>query len=237
MTNSSFRKLAAVAAAALALGGTAQAQSTPPGTPPPRTTPRTPGSTTTPRPAPAPATTPSAQQPTASSPGGSSGQLSADELRSKLAPLRARNAGYRDSGKVAAERGNHQQVKDLGRKMEKDYQKLDDDLKALGKERGVDVGEVSAADTSAKEGVLSQLRGLSGDQFDKEFLASMSRHLMDDVNSTKQMRDSTPGKDARVKKWLDDAENVMEDNLNQVRAAKVAIDRARGQARTPPKGS
>jgi putative membrane protein len=115
--------------------------------------------------------------------------------------------------------------------MEQDYQRLDDDLAKLAKERGLDLGKVGQADTAAKDVVLARLRGESGDQFDTDFVREMSQDLEADVASTKQMRDSTPGSDARVKKWLDDAENVMEDHLNQVRAAKITIDRARGQAK------
>lgn len=219
MTQTSTRRLIAIAAAALAFGGTAQAQA--PGTAPPRSVPGT-----------APRTP--AQPPAASpAPGGtgSTGQLSKDELRGKLGPLHARNVGYHDAGKLATERGNNPQVKDLGKKMEQDYQRLDDDLAKLAKERGLDLGKVGQADTAAKDAVLARLRGESGDQFDTDFVREMSQDLEADVASTKQMRDSTPGSDARVKKWLDDAENVMEDHLNQVRAAKITIDRTRGQAK------
>ncbi|BDG04589.1 DUF4142 domain-containing protein [Anaeromyxobacter oryzae] len=228
MTKTSYRLLVAAGAAALTLGGTARAQSTPPGTPPPRTVPQ---------PAPAPPTsTPPAPTPPSAQPGGTgsagpNGQISADDLRGKLGPLHARNAGYRDAGKLAAERGNNPQVKSLGSKMQQDYQKLDDDLTKLAKERGFDIGNVGQADTAAKDAVLTRLRGESGDQFDTDFIHEMIQDLEADVASTKQMRESTPGKDARVKKWLDDAENVMEDHLNQARAAKVTIDKARGQAK------
>lgn len=227
----------AVAAAALLLGGQALAQAARP-TPSPWDRARNPNPG---QPAPVPGrTAPTAPAPAAQPPaaaqgtGSAAAQASAGDLAGKLMPLHARNVGYRDVGQLAGERGNNSQVKDLGRKMQQEYQRLDEDLKKLAQERSLPVGDPSQADTAAKDAVLARLRGLSGDAFDTDFVREVIRDLQDDVSSTKQMRDSTPGKDARLKKWLDDAENVMENQLTAARQAKVTIDKARGQARKPP---
>ncbi|WP_242395872.1 DUF4142 domain-containing protein [Anaeromyxobacter oryzisoli] len=214
MNHIGIRHVIALTAAGLALGGSTLAQA-PAGNAPVRPVPGAP--------------------PAASSPAGggvgSSGQISAEDLRAKLTPLHARIALYRDAGKLAGDRGRTPAVKDVGKRMDRDFQRLDDGLSKLAKERGFDVGAVGASETAAKDAILARLRGESGDAFDTDFVREMSTGLEADVAATKQARDSTPGSDARVKKWLDDAVRGLQDHLNQVRAAKVAVDKARGQGK------
>ena len=47
------------------------------------------------------------------------------------------------------------------------------------------------------------------------------------------MRERTPGHDARLKKWLDDTENVAEAHLASARDAKRTLDTQRAARRTP----
>jgi putative membrane protein len=239
MTKKTLRHLIATGAAALTLAGPAAAQSVP-GTPPARggaPSPNAPRSTPAPAPQPPAATQPPASQPSgpAASAGtgsGANGQLSANQVGDRLVPMHARDMNFADLGKLGSERAANADVKKAASKMQSDFQKVDDQLKALAKERGWPLAaNLSSADQGIHDQMLGSLQNLSGEQFDREFVKAASQGLEQYEQSAKQLRDTTSGKDARVKKWIDDVENVIEDNLNQVRTAKVALDKSRGQAK------
>lgn len=182
-----------------------------------------------PRPAPAPA---QAQAPAAAT--GQAGQLTEDARRS-LAAIHLRNTFELEAGQVAQQRGQSQAVKDLGRRLANEAQNVDANLVALVKERGASVDSLPFPneERAGHTQMMARLRELQGDQFDQEFVKAAIQVEQRYEQDLKQMRDRTPGQDARLKKWLDDTENVAEAHLAAARDAKRAVDSQRAARRTP----
>lgn len=202
-----------LAAGALLAGASAGAQ-----VPRPQPGPR-------PAPTPAPATAPAA---------GQAGQLSEDARRS-LATIHLRNTFELEAGQVAQERGQSQAVKDLGRRLQQEAQQVDAGLVAIVQERGgvVDQLPFPNEERTAHQQMMARLRELQGEQFDQELVKAVTEVEQRYEQDLKQMRDRTPGQDARLKRWLDDTENVAEAHLAAARDAKRALDAQRAARRTP----
>lgn len=229
------------AAAALAFMAAAQAQ-TAPGTPPARN-PRQPET----RPAPAPreatpappaatpappAATPGAQ-PTAQQASPPAGGLT-PALLQQMDEIHVRNLGHIQAGQLAASQAQSPQVKSIAQKIVTDRQQIDQKLAELARAPGHTLPGPTPAVAQAIQADVDQLRAQQGEAFDRAYVQYAIREHMEDENRFKALRDQTPGKESTTKKWLDDAENVIEADLAALRQAKVQLDAARGQARRPP---
>lgn len=211
-----------LAAAAMVAGASASAQASRP----------QPG----PRPAPgtAPGTAPAQAQAPAQAATGQAAQLT-DDARRSLAKIHLRNAFEVDAGQLAQQRGQSQAVKDLGRKLEQEARKVDADVAGLMRERGGDINALPLpeAERSGHGQMMAKLRELQGEQFDQEFVRDTVQIEERYEQDLKEMRDRTPGHDARLKKWLDDTENTAEAHLAAARDAKRSLDTQRAARRTP----
>lgn len=180
---------------------------------------------------------PGAQAPSAAA---QAGQLT-DEARQSLAWIKLRNGFELEAGQLAQQRGHSQEVKDLGRELEQEARRVGGELSALLAERGVDANSLDAlsglpslaAERNTHQQVMARLRELQGEQFDRELVQHVIGVEQQYVENLKGMRDRTPGEDARLKKWLDDTENVAEAHLASARDAKRVLDDQRA-ARRPP---
>lgn len=230
------RRIAVVfAAAALLSSGVARAQAhRQPGTTPPPAPPSSEGpqptapSRPTPRPAPQPQ--PGAQA-TAQAP--QAGQLT-EEQRSMLGTLHGRMEILNSMGELAQQRGQSPEVRQFGQRLMEQNARTRSEIAQLAAERGANVESLTQAtdELSANHARYVRLQGLPPEQFDREFavaLKDLGRQYEADL---KRMRDTTPGKDARLKSWLDQTEDVAEDY--RLRAQQlVDAQNAQRQARTP----
>ncbi len=173
-------------------------------------------------------------QPPATSAAGAQGQLT-DDARRSLARIHLRNAFEVDAGQLAQQRGQSREVKDLGRRLEQEARRVDGELAALVSERGLDANalQLPEEERSTHNQMMARLRELQGEQFDRELVQSTIQIEQRYVQDLKDMRDRTPGEDARLKRWLDDTENVAEAHLASARDAKRALDTQRAARRTP----
>ncbi|ACL64284.1 conserved hypothetical protein [Anaeromyxobacter dehalogenans 2CP-1] len=210
-------KLALGAALAIA-AGSAGAQT--PGTP--RPIPRQPPATT-------PPITAAPGQPAAGQP------ALTEDARNTLATLHLRNAFEVDAGQLAQQQGGSQPVKDFGRTLEQDARRVDGELASLVRERGQDVATLPLPEheRAGHQQMMDRLRAVQGDAFDRELVRAAIDVEQRYVQDLKTMRNRTPGQDARLKKWLDDTENVAEAHLAAARALKRSQDGQRA-ARRPP---
>jgi len=81
-------------------------------------------------------------------------------------------------GRLAAQKGTNDRVKQFGQKMVEDHTKANDDLKQAAGQAGIEL----PADTSAKHKQLVQkLSGLSGAAFDKAYMDAMVKDHVEDV--------------------------------------------------------
>jgi putative membrane protein len=135
---------------------------------------------------------------------------------------------------IAAQKATSPAVKQLATKTRDDHKRLDAELKSLAAERGVQLTPDDAVAQSVKSSV-DRLRAMNGPEFDRAYAEATVADRTQQVDVLKQMRDATPGKDAKLKKWLDDAENVMEGHRNEARVALKEVQQQQRQGRTPPK--
>lgn len=182
----------------------------------------------TPPPA-APAPAPQAQAPASGQPAPGQSPLS-EEQRVALTAVHYHSQVAAYLGDLAGTRAASQEVRDLGRSLAEDHRRIDGQLAGLLKERGTDINALPHAPNRPQlEGELRQLEPKTGEEFDREFVAFLTRNGVAFVDTLKRARDVTPGKDAALKRFLDDAENSEENHLAASRRLK-----AQRQARTPP---
>jgi predicted outer membrane protein len=196
-----------------------------------REPPSRPGAT---QPAPAPA--PPAKQPGAAAqqaPGSEAAVQLTERQRQMLGTLHLRDALLVDAGLLAAEKGESPEVKRLGNDLVTSARALDEQLRILVAARG----DISSAlplpeeERAPMQQTLQRLRGLSGAEFDREFVLATREVQQKYVEDLKRMRDETPGKNAELKTWLDAAENVAETQLTSTRQVKQALDAQRAAKR------
>ena len=100
-------------------------------------------------------------------------------------------------GKLAAQKGSNDRVKQFGQKMVDDHSKANDDLKQAASQAGIEL----PADTSAKHKQLVQkLSGLSGAAFDKAYMDAMVKDHVEDVAGIREGREGArqlPDQDVR----------------------------------------
>lgn len=156
-----------------------------------------------------------------------------DDARRSLARIHLRNAFEVEAGQLAQQHGQSAEVKELGRKLEQEARRVDGELAGLARERGADANALPLPEEerSAHGQMMTRLRELQGEQFDRELVRSTIEIEQRYVQDLKDMRDRTPGSDARVKKWLDDTENVAEAHLASARDAKRGLDGQRAARR------
>lgn len=169
--------------------------------------------------------------PAASAAAGQPGQQLSQEQVAAIATVMARNNLATRVGDLAATRGTTPEIQGLGRQLAEDHRRLQGELEGLVRTRGVtDLTRLPApADQERLEGEFQKLNTLTGPEFDREVTEFLTRNGNTFVDSLKLARDVTPGKDAQLKRFLDDAENVEENHLASSRRVK-----SNRQARTPP---
>lgn len=220
------RMLAALAALALAAAAPAAAQVlTQPQMRQPA--PGQPGSTQ-PAPAPRPGEQGQAKQVTA--------QLN-DRQKQMMAELHQRNGLAADEGTLAAQRGASAEVKQLGQRLADEHKRADQELTSLLAERSADPKKLPKASDSEKkahDATLARLRGLSGADFDRAFVAAMEPVALARKTDAGRMRDETPGADWRLKGWLDSMERLEITHVDAIRHARDAVGApSQVQARRP----
>ena len=104
----------------------------------------------------------------------------AQEMKDKMFLHKAAEGGLAQVqfGKLAAEKGGSQEVKDLGQKMVDDHAKLDSDITSVADSMGVMLPKKMAKGDQAE---YDKLSGMSGDDFDKEYLAYMVKGHHEDL--------------------------------------------------------
>jgi putative membrane protein len=179
-----------------------------------------------PQPAPAPQTVAQGQ---AGQPAQGLAPLS-EQQRAALGAVYARNKLSIQAGELAATRGASEEVRNLGRRLLDEHRRAETELGTFVGQRGGDVNALpSSPDRQRIEGELEQLSSRSGEEFDRELVAFLTRNHAPLVEDLKRARDVTPGKDASFKQWLDGYENREEEHLSAARQLK-----AQRQARKPP---
>ncbi|HEY6765570.1 MAG TPA: DUF4142 domain-containing protein [Candidatus Sulfotelmatobacter sp.] len=118
-------------------------------------------------------------------------------------------------GKLATEKASSEDVKKFGQRMVDDHRKANDQLKEVASSEGIQLpSKLSAKDEMTK----SRLSKLSGEQFDKAYMADMVKDHKQDVADFQ--RESTSGKDPAVKDFASKTLPTLQDHLQE--AQKLA---------------
>ena len=113
-------------------------------------------------------------------------------------------------GQLAQEKASSPDVKQFGERMVTDHQKANEQLKQIASQKGMQLpAEPSAKDKATKE----KLSKLSGEQFDKAYMADMVKDHKKDVAAFK--RESNAGQDPAIKEFASQTLPTLEDHLKQ----------------------
>jgi predicted outer membrane protein len=225
------RNIALALSAALLAGPAAAQSSWPPG-PGPTTPP------TTPAPAPpAPAPAPPSQQPApppAAPPAAQTPAPGTDPRLATLQQVQDLAAAEVDAGRIAQEKATTQAVRDLGRRMVEQNERILAETAAQAQRLGLPLGPTPAPDPG-EAAAHARWRALQGIEFDRAFVQEIVSDHEQRVDQLKALRDRTEGRHAELKSWLDDVENRMESYRNETRQARAAVrDEVNRQGRAPP---
>lgn len=144
--------------------------------------------------------------------------FAADEMKAtameKMFIKKAADGGMAEVelGKMAAEKGGSQDVKDFGNRMVTDHTKINDNLKEVAGKMDVMV----PTKVSAKHHMeMEKLSGLSGAEFDKTYVKAMVKDHETDLAEF-QKADKTV-KNPDLKKFIDDSIPVLQDHLDTIK--------------------
>lgn len=171
---------------------------------------------------PPPATTP----PTTTTPPATTGQAGAADptATDTIQHVHQLNAEMMSIGKLAAERGTTTNVKQYGQRIASEHQRLDNELTQIAQRRGVALKPAEQiVKDSGQASFMAPVVAKTGIEFDRAIMDLLVSERENRVPQLKQMRDRTPGRDAELKKWLDDMEVLMEKTRNEARDVRQAV--------------
>jgi putative membrane protein len=121
-------------------------------------------------------------------------------------------------GKVAAEKGSHQRVKDFGKRMQADHSKGNEQLKKIAAKKGVDLPTQPSGEHKS---TMDKLTKLSGAEFDREYTDAMVEDHKEDIEKFQTQADK--GKDPDVKKFASDNLPVLKKHLELAQSTQKQI--------------
>jgi putative membrane protein len=122
-------------------------------------------------------------------------------------------------GKLAAEKGGSDDVKDFGNRMVKDHTQINDNLKEVAGKMNVKV----PADLNAKhQAMVDKFSNLSGAAFDKAYVPAMIKDHKKDISEFEKADQTVKNPD--LKKFIEDSTPMMKDHLETIQK----FDQAKG---------
>ena len=129
-------------------------------------------------------------------------------------------------GKMAAEKGSSDAVKQFGKRMADDHAKASDELKQFAQQKGLTL----PTDLDAKHKQLrDRLAKLNGVDFDKAYANEMVKDHKKDVADFK--RQAKSAKDPDLKSWAGKTLPTLEDHLKQAQDMQAQVKSAPRAAR------
>jgi len=111
-------------------------------------------------------------------------------------------------GQLAADKASSSDVKQFGQRMVEDHGKANGELKELAKQKHV---ELPAEPSAKHKATKARLEKLSGDQFDKAYMADMLKDHKKDVAAFQ--RESTSAQDPDVKAFASKTLPTLQEHL------------------------
>lgn len=114
-------------------------------------------------------------------------------------------------GQLAAQKSQSPDVKQFGQKMVQDHTQLGEQMKQVAKAMGV--SEPKGPSKKDKQ-LMAKLQGLSGDQFDQEYIKAMVKDHKQDLKDFKDEAQMT--QDPNLKQVTTTGENVITQHLQMI---------------------
>jgi putative membrane protein len=121
-------------------------------------------------------------------------------------------------GKVAAEKGSHQRVKDFGKRMQADHSKANEQLKKIAAKKGVDLPTEPSGEHKS---TMDKLTKLSGAEFDREYMDAMVDDHKEDIEKFQTQADK--GKDPELKKFASETLPILKKHLELAQSTEKQI--------------
>jgi putative membrane protein len=129
-------------------------------------------------------------------------------------------------GKLAAEKGSSDAVKQFGQRLADDHSKAATELKQLAEQKGMTLP--SNLDAKHKQ-LRDRLAKLSGAEFDRAYVSEMVKDHKKDVADFK--REASAAKDGDLKNWAGKTLPTLEDHLKQAQQLQAQVKSAPRAAR------
>ncbi|HMJ06969.1 MAG TPA: DUF4142 domain-containing protein [Chthoniobacterales bacterium] len=129
--------------------------------------------------------------------------------------MKAANGGMTEVelGKIAAEKGGSDEVKDFGNQMVKDHSKANDDLKEVAGKMGV---EVPAALNAEHKATVDKFSGMTaGAAFDKAYVHEMIKDHEKDIAEFQAAQKKV--KNADLKSFIEKTIPVMQEHFDMIK--------------------
>jgi putative membrane protein len=111
---------------------------------------------------------------------------------------------------MAQQKASSSEVKEYARQLEQDHQKANNQLRAIAKQKNVDLPEHTGDVTGSG---MSQLQNLSGSQFDQAFMRMQVQHHKKDISEFQKQAKS--GKDTDLKRFAQQTLPTLQQHLDQ----------------------
>lgn len=144
---------------------------------------------------------------------GGGGGMMGQAMKDKMFLHKAEEGGMAEVqlGQLAAQKGGSEQVKDFGQKMVTDHSKLNQEMQPIAEKMGVK-SPTKLNKKDQKE--LDKLNGMSGNDFDKEYLTYMLKDHHQDLMDFRSEIAST--QDPTLKQAVTQGEQVIDQHAQMV---------------------
>lgn len=119
-------------------------------------------------------------------------------------------------GQLAQQKSNSEDVKNFGKMMVEDHSKLNDQMKGVASQIGV---TPPSSPTLLQQAEIKKLRGLSGNEFDQEYIKTMVKDHETDMNDFQ--KEANDGRSPVVKDAAAQGAKVISHHLMVIR--KIAL--------------
>jgi putative membrane protein len=134
-------------------------------------------------------------------------------------------------GKIAAEKGSHQRVKEFGKRMQADHSKANAQLKKIASSKGV---ELPSEPSGEHKSVMDKLTKLSGAEFDREYMEAMVDDHKEDIDKFQTQADK--GKDPDLQKFASENLPILKKHLELAQSTEKQIKtESKGDAKSGSK--
>lgn len=126
-------------------------------------------------------------------------------------------------GKLAADKAASQQVKDFGKKMERDHSKVNSEIKTLASANNIQIADKLEGKNKS---TYDRLAKLSGERFDREYMKAMIDDHKADVDTFKKQADKADNAD--VKQFASKTLPTLEQHLELAQSTGQQVGAASG---------